>query len=377
MFQLKSAKRQPIPKFINNGCGMEKIVKEPDFLHMLSFERKRAERTRRPLLLMLVNLCGPVTWDGDLLRVLAAIEATKRETDIVGWYDSGSKLGVIFNEVSHPAHSIVPIIRERVTNALATGVGQNMLSQVSLSFHVFAESGTHSNSSHPSGNVDLVFYPDLKQQHGYNSTLLKRTLDVAIGGMLLLIALPLLVGIAVAVKLTSRGPVLFRQERVGQYGRTFTFLKFRSMYVNNDPKIHEQYVSNLIRGAPPVQDDNGKPVFKIVGDPRVTPLGRLLRKSSLDELPQLINVLRGEMSLVGPRPPLNYEFNLYSSWHRRRVIEAKPGITGLWQVSGRSKLNFNDMVRLDLAYVEHSSIWMDLEIIFKTPRAVFSAEGAY
>lgn len=145
------------------------------------------------------------------------------------------------------------------------------------------------------------------------------------------------------------------------------------MYLSCDPLPHQDYVQAFIanKGAP----RNG--VYKLTHDTRVTSLGRILRKTSLDELPQFWNVLRGEMSLVGPRPPLPYEFEKYAPWHRRRVLEAKPGMTGLWQVSGRSRTSFNEMVRLDLRYARHKSFWLDLKILLRTPQAVLSGKGAY
>jgi lipopolysaccharide/colanic/teichoic acid biosynthesis glycosyltransferase len=181
------------------------------------------------------------------------------------------------------------------------------------------------------------------------------------------------------VKATSKGPVLFRQHRVGQYGRRFTFLKFRSMRVGNDPSVHREYVTKLIAGeANRIQastSTNGTGVYKLANDKRITRIGTFLRKTSLDELPQFINVLKGDMSLVGPRPPIPYELAAYQTWHRRRVLEVKPGITGLWQVTGRSQVKFDDMVRLDLRYATSWSPWLDLKILLRTPGAVI--KGAY
>jgi lipopolysaccharide/colanic/teichoic acid biosynthesis glycosyltransferase len=145
------------------------------------------------------------------------------------------------------------------------------------------------------------------------------------------------------------------------------------MYAANDPHIHRQFVESMIRGNAP----EGNGVYKIQNDPRVTPFGRFLRATSLDELPQLVNVLAGQMSLVGPRPPIPYEFDCYKLWHRRRVLDAKPGITGIWQVTGRSRTSFDDMVRMDIRYIRNPSIWTDVKILFKTPMAVISREGAY
>jgi lipopolysaccharide/colanic/teichoic acid biosynthesis glycosyltransferase len=163
---------------------------------------------------------------------------------------------------------------------------------------------------------------------------------------------------------------------VGKDGRPFFMVKFRTMLVNFDPRIHQQYVESFITARDEPQA-GAKVVRKIVNDPRVTRIGHFLRRSSLDELPQFWNVLKGEMSLVGPRPALAYEVARYKPWHRRRVLEAKPGITGLWQVNGRSRTTFDEMVRLDLHYARTYSVWTDLKILLATPRAVLSGKGAH
>ena len=200
-------------------------------------------------------------------------------------------------------------------------------------------------------------------------------MDVVGASAALLVFSPLFLVIAVAVRLSSKGPILFRQARIGQFGRRFTFPKFRSMYVNNSSDIHKEFVRKLIAGNTEQKGRDG--VFKITDDPRVTPVGKFLRRTSLDELPQFINVLLGEMSLVGPRPPVPYEVEAYDVWHRRRLLEACPGITGLWQVNGRSRTKFDDMVRLDLQYARKQSLWLDLKILFRTPAAVLSGDGAH
>ena len=195
------------------------------------------------------------------------------------------------------------------------------------------------------------------------------------GSVAALIAfLPAFAIIALLVKLTSKGPVLFCQKRVGQYGREFNFFKFRTMYVDNDSEIHREYVTKLIAGGADL--GQGKGVYKLVNDPRITALGRFLRKTSLDELPQFVNVLKNDMSLVGPRPPLPYEYERYKVWHKRRVLELKPGLTGLWQVEGRSRTTFDEMVRMDIKYASTSSLWIDIKILWQTPAAMFSGRGA-
>jgi exopolysaccharide biosynthesis polyprenyl glycosylphosphotransferase len=208
--------------------------------------------------------------------------------------------------------------------------------------------------------------------------LLKRAIDVVVSTLLLVVFSPLFLSIALAVKLGSPGPVLFRQRRVGRRGEEFTFYKFRTMRADTDDRLHREYAGNFINGKDTEEKakDPSSAVFKLTNDPRVTAIGRLLRKTSLDELPQLINILRGEMSLVGPRPPIAYELAHYKEWHRRR-LEAKPGLTGLWQVSGRSSVPFNEMVLMDLYYIDNWSLWSDFKILLRTIPVIVSGRGAY
>jgi lipopolysaccharide/colanic/teichoic acid biosynthesis glycosyltransferase len=204
----------------------------------------------------------------------------------------------------------------------------------------------------------------------------KRTLDVALvflGGALLL---PVLGLIALAIKVTSSGPILYKQKRVGRNGREFMLYKFRSMLPDNDDRAHRKYVEALIRGEPAGIEVGGEKVYKLVDDPRVTPLGRVLRATSLDEFPQLWNVLRGDMSLVGPRPCLPYEWELYEDWQRSRLT-VLPGITGLWQVSGRSQVPFEEMVLLDLHYIANWSLSLDVALLFRTVPVVLNGSGGH
>lgn len=210
------------------------------------------------------------------------------------------------------------------------------------------------------------------------SLFLKRVLDVSSALFVIIFGMPFYLLIAALIKLTSTGPVLFVQDRIGQDGVPFKFYKFRTMVQNNDQEMHKQFATNFIKGN--VMDEtnpsNGQQVYKIVNDPRVTPIGRFLRRTSLDELPQFINVLKGEMSLVGPRPPLSYELAHYKEWHKKRLF-AKPGLTGLWQVSGRSTVPFEEMVALDLYYIENWSLLFDLKIILRTIPVMFFGFGAF
>lgn len=207
----------------------------------------------------------------------------------------------------------------------------------------------------------------------------KRALDIAVSLALLLVCLPVMAVIAVAIKLDSSGPVIFRQNRVKGLARngapiTFDFLKFRSMHHKADSKVHEQFMAAFINGKGSY-DAGGTSVFKLRKDKRVTRVGAFLRKTSLDELPQLFCVLRGDMSLVGPRPAIPYEVAQYKKWHKRRLTVI-PGITGLWQVKGRSNVAFDEMVKWDIEYAEDCSLSMDLAILLRTIPAVFSGRGA-
>ena len=202
-----------------------------------------------------------------------------------------------------------------------------------------------------------------------------RALDIVAAGALLLALMPLFLVIAVAIRLDSHGGVVFRQRRVGRRGKQFTLHKFRTMRVDAAHDIHRTFVLRLINADGEVARSAERPLFKLSEDERVTRVGRLLRKSSLDELPQLWNVLRGEMSLVGPRPPIPYEVEHYPPhWFARFAV--KPGMTGLWQVSGRSALALDEMIRLDVDYVHRRTVWLNLWILLRTVPAVLFARGA-
>jgi lipopolysaccharide/colanic/teichoic acid biosynthesis glycosyltransferase len=192
---------------------------------------------------------------------------------------------------------------------------------------------------------------------------------------LLIVLFPIMVTCALLVWRSSPGPVLFRQERIGAMGKPFMFLKFRSMRVDADPAVHQEYVAAFIAGQAQQQNAGKKAMYKLVRDPRVTGVGHWLRKTSLDELPQLLNVLRGEMSMVGPRPPIRYELEHYRAEHFGRLA-MKPGITGLWQVSGRSLTTFEEMVALDIQYIQNPSILSDIRILLMTIPVVFRQQGA-
>jgi exopolysaccharide biosynthesis polyprenyl glycosylphosphotransferase len=205
----------------------------------------------------------------------------------------------------------------------------------------------------------------------------KRSSDLVITLAALIVLAPLWLLIALLIKLDSRGPIFYKQERVGMDGRVFLFYKFRSMRAGSDDVRHREFQEKYIKGEPDSNlGDAARPAYKLRADERVTRLGKALRKTSLDELPQLFNVLRGDMSVVGPRPPIPYEVESYELWHRKR-LDMKPGITGLWQVSGRNRLTFDEMVRMDLYYIENWSLLLDLKVILQTLPVMWRAEDAY
>ncbi|MBP7474079.1 MAG: sugar transferase [Pyrinomonadaceae bacterium] len=206
---------------------------------------------------------------------------------------------------------------------------------------------------------------------------IKRASDVVIASTVTVLTMPLWVLVAIVIRVDSRGPILFKQERVGMDGRRFLCYKFRTMLADADESLHrDAYLKNIEGQREANAGDEDKPVFgKVKNDPRITAAGKWLRRTSIDELPQFLNVFRGEMSVVGPRPPIPYEVEQYELWHRKR-LDVKPGITGLWQVSGRNRLTFDEMVRVDLYYIENWSLLLDIKIILMTLPAMFRGDGA-
>jgi lipopolysaccharide/colanic/teichoic acid biosynthesis glycosyltransferase len=357
------------------------FLPEERFRQMLARERKRSERSRKHLLLMLIDAKDITSRKVDpLLKQIADVLcSTIRETDLAGWFETHTAVGVIFTEFGDSdVAAAAKIIESKVMSELQKAFKATQLSKCQISFYTFPDGPEGRSKGRP---VDSVLYPDLMEVEKKKkmSLLIKRSMDVVGSTLALVVSSPGFLVLAVIIKLTSKGPIFFRQQRVGQYGVPFTFLKFRSMHVSTDAGIHQDYVRSFIAGKVETsRSEQGKaPVYKITNDPRITSIGKLMRRTSLDELPQFWNVLIGEMSLVGPRPPIPYEIDAYDIWHRRRVLEARPGITGLWQVHGRSKTTFDEMVRLDLRYSRMWSPLLDVKILLQTPRAVFSGDGAY
>jgi lipopolysaccharide/colanic/teichoic acid biosynthesis glycosyltransferase len=369
----------PVGEF--SGDALVKALTETAFRRLLCQERKRSERSRKSFLLMLVQHKSPKlhdekpAWD----RVVKPLAGLIRETDTLGWFESNSVLGVIFSELGGAELSAaVESIESKTLSALHRALHATQVEALEISFYSYPQSWKDGGITL---TLDPVLYPDLfdLNESKRASLLIKRLIDIVGSASALIFLAPMFAILALLIKLTSKGPVFFRQERLGQFQVPFAFLKFRSMHVTTDAEIHRQYVKKFIAGRAEPNPANGRRprVYKLTNDPRVTWIGKFMRRTSLDEIPQFWNVLMGEMSLVGPRPPIGYEIEGYDLWHRRRLLEAKPGITGLWQVHGRSRTTFDEMVRLDLRYSRLCSPVSDLKILLQTPRAVFSGDGAY
>jgi lipopolysaccharide/colanic/teichoic acid biosynthesis glycosyltransferase len=337
---------------------------QAEFNAMVDVERRRTERSGQPLILMLLDVtrvekgrAGRKT----LEKIAYALCASSRKVDVKGWYRSCATFGVVFTGLPSAGRDMKERLGGKMMQALSRALRPDELQRIKLSFHGYPEEGEDEGWGQKV--FDLYLYPDPRERGRTRrfSLVLKRIVDLLGSAMALMVLLPLFLALAVAIRSTSTGPVLFRQQRMGLGGRPFTLLKFRSMYTDCDPGEHIAYIKRYINGE--IGGGNGRmresgDVFKMKDDRRVTPLGRLLRRASLDELPQFVNVLRGDMSLVGPRPPIPYEYEHYDAWHRRRVLEVKPGLTGLW-------------------YVRERSFWLDLKILFLTPGAVLHCRGAY
>ena len=348
---------------------------EKTFLQRLRYESRRVERSQLSALLVLISF---VHKDGAMLiKFGEELSKAVRETDVMGWYERDASLGVIFVELDKDK-----LMNERAAivcklSLLARKIMGKAASEIVFATHTLPLSSDDETRS----ESDREFLTKILRgtpQRSRAECSVQRCFDLAGSITLLLLLAPVFVLIGTVIKITSRGPVLFRQVRSGFEGRKFTVLKFRTMHVDNDTSVHQDFVKDFINGTAKHQiDQNGQPVFKLTNDARVTWIGKLLRRTSLDELPQLWNVLRGEMSLVGPRPPIPYEVALYEAWHHRRLFDLKPGLTGVWQVRGRSRCSFDEMVRMDLMLAKRHSLGLYLTVLWETPRAVFHGNGAH
>jgi lipopolysaccharide/colanic/teichoic acid biosynthesis glycosyltransferase len=340
-----------------------------DFLKDLHREKCRAERSREALSLALFKIDTHKTQHTRQAdQLLEIIHGTKRETDILGHVGDDTIAVLCPDTDDHGVQSFLSHIAEKA--------GELHYETIAATYpDTLFETLAKGRDTRPPFHFFLAAEATSRRNGGYP---LKRSLDLM--GALVAIALlgPLMLLVGATIALSSPGPVIFRQTRLGRGGQPFTFYKFRSMAINVDDQIHRAFVTRLIRPEPPEDSAaDGTPApYKLQRDPRVTRLGRLMRKTSIDELPQLFNVIKGDMSLVGPRPALPYEAVLYQPWHLRRMLTMRPGITGLWQVDGRSRVSFNEMVRMDLRYIRDCSLALDLKILLKTVRVVLLCKGA-
>jgi exopolysaccharide biosynthesis polyprenyl glycosylphosphotransferase len=349
---------------------MHNLLLKSEFIDRLRVEKRRADRSKTYLSLALFYFHKKEDSDRDVLqKFIALLHKNTREIDIKGWVDQ-DVIGLILPDTDEKG-------AKRCVNKILESDGK---------FNYSVTIGTYPDHLFVKLLIEEKGLPDFfpldldvpKESHLFPKVF-KRVIDVLGALVGLILFSPLMAAAAIAIKVTSPGPIIFEQTRFGKKGARFQFYKFRSMYWNIDDQVHREYVTNLIKGDLKKinQGDEKSPLFKMKSDPRVTQVGKIIRKTSIDEFPQFFNVLKGEMSLVGPRPPLPYEVEKYEPWHLRRILEVKPGITGLWQVEGRSRTTFDDMVRLDLRYVQNWSLWLDLKILLKTVKAVIPSKGAW
>jgi lipopolysaccharide/colanic/teichoic acid biosynthesis glycosyltransferase len=360
--------------------GQEKrtdsICGEKEFLRALARERARAERSAHRFSLVVFETGRGKQSNNTETKLLGELNTRMRATDEAGWLRQNRIGAILHNATAHNAWSFAKNIQ---MSLLANGT--QLPCQV-YSYPPPQKNGTKSDEKAPEkqvaeANPDQQFSrncpgEELRQYYTKKMTRKKRSLDL-LGSLLGLIILsPLFIILWCVIKSVSRGPAIYKQTRIGLGGRPFTFLKFRTMAINADTTTHRDYLASLIQGENG-QESHSKPTMAKLddNDGNIIPFGKLIRKTYLDELPQLFNVLLGDMSLIGPRPPIPYEVEEYQLWHTGR-FDTTPGMTGLWQVSGKNRLTFDQMVRLDIQYIRRQSFWMDLKILLMTPMVIAS-----
>jgi exopolysaccharide biosynthesis polyprenyl glycosylphosphotransferase len=369
-FQLESI---PSPHVSNSSSPIpdnySEVFYNSFFIDQLRLEKLRAQRAKSKLSIILLTL-DQEKEDRfiDRMALLNTVRAKTRATDICG-YVSEKTLGVLLPDTDEKGAKEIceKLMHEHQDSSFSSTIS-------TYPDHIF-------ESLAKNGCIRPDAFPfALEGVRGFSwiELSLKRGFDIVGSIIGIAVFMPVMLITALAIKATSPGPVIFRQARLGKQGMPFTFYKFRSMYTNTDDRIHREYIRDLIDGNHEKvnQGDGEEPFFKIKSDPRITPVGKFIRKTSIDELPQFFNVLKGDMSLVGPRPPLAYEAEKYQAWHLRRILEMKPGITGLWQVEGRSRTDWDDTVRLDIRYIQNWSLLFDLKILIKTVGEVLRGVGA-
>lgn len=367
---LESAPSYELNNDASQFCvGDDSICFDYRFFAQLRHEMLRAQRSKTSLSIILLTPEKNNEIDSiNIIDILKLIQAQTRDTDTVGFADHKT-IGILLPDTDEQGAN------EICGKLVFKNKMQEFITNISTyPDHIF-ESLAKNASIQPN-----VFPFELfdSTRTSWFKLLLKRGGDVVGSIIGILIFLPVMFVTALAIKTTSPGPIIFSQIRLGKQGKSFTFYKFRSMHVNMDDQIHREYIKYFINGhhGKVNQGHKEEPLFKIKADPRITRVGRFIRKTSIDELPQFFNVLKGDMSLVGPRPPLSYEAEKYQAWHLRRILEMKPGITGLWQVEGRSKTTWDDTVRLDIRYIKNWSLLFDLKILLKTVKEVLRCRGA-
>jgi lipopolysaccharide/colanic/teichoic acid biosynthesis glycosyltransferase len=350
------------------------IESQEQFLRRIAFEWRRAERSGKPA--MLVLLRGLDRLNAKPTRFIEKLSSVCRETDICGWFESECALGILCLELGK---SGIDEAQQAIVTKIAacvelTGVPQ--ANAIRITAHVLPPYARPGEIDSQNEELADAVWSEVCAPHPL-SFAIQRMCDLCLSLALLMIFSPVLLTVAFCIRISSKGPAFYRQIRIGQNGRPFCIFKFRTMESGNDDSLHQDYARRFIRGhAEQHVDENGRAIFKLTNDSRITPLGQWLRRSSLDELPQLWNVLKGEMSLAGPRPPLAYEVECYDLWHRRRVYELKPGLTGRWQVRGRSRCSFDEMVRMDLEHGKPHFLSLYFRTLLETPRAVIFGHGA-
>ena len=345
------------------------------FRTMLNFEIRRTERSKNPFLLVLISIDESILNAIDritLEKFRETFDAITRETDIKGWYRENKTIGIVYTDMSSQNRDL---ILKKVKEGLKKVFGHGIPHNAFIKTYLYPEDLGKETIRVSVDSLDALPDHSHRTTSHLVATTAKRFIDIAGSIVGIILFSPAFLIIPLIIKVTSRGPVFFAQKRIGYNGQIFKMLKFRSMYMNNDSSIHKKFMQDFIKNQGSVNSDTK--IFKIVRDSRVTWIGRIIRKTSLDEIPQFLNVLSGNMSLVGPRPAIPYETEEYDAWHKRRFLGIKPGITGFWQVYGRSTTAFDTMIRMDIHYARNWSPIMDLKLMFKTPFTLFTAKGAY
>ncbi|MBN1759213.1 MAG: sugar transferase [Chitinispirillaceae bacterium] len=352
------------------------LFKENLFRTLLVLERKRSERNNKPFMFIRIDYyhCPEFFKEPFFLKELIwDLSSVTRENDVKGWFKRGRVIGIIISDIDI---SVSELIYKKIETTIKERVPKAVFDRISIRKDIFPDKIVTDNLK--AIHLNSIIYSDCMSVAGRSVTrVLKRSIDI-VGSILgIVLFLPVFLIIPLIIKLTSEGPVFFKQRRVGRFGKTFVCLKFRTMKKSNDDTIHREFVKKFINSSEAANSQSPEAIFKIEEDPRVTRVGRFLRKTSLDEIPQFFNVLAGQMSIVGPRPAIPYEVHEYSVWHYRRVFETKPGLTGIWQLNGRSRTDFNNMVRMDIQYINSWSVFKDLKLIIATPLAMVGGRGAY